>query len=62
MATCGMYTCRKCGVVNLIFGVLLLIAGLGLWSNAPSWFNGWTIIGAYLLLWGVGSGLIGKEH
>ncbi len=62
MATCGMYTCKKCGVVNLIFGILLIIAGLGLWGGAPSWWNGWTIIGVYLLLWGFMSGLIGKEH
>lgn len=57
--TCGMYTCKKCGVVNIIFGILLLIAAL--WSGAPTWFNGWTVIGVYLLLWGIMSSS-GKEH
>ncbi len=48
---CGMNICKKCGTVNLIFGVLFLVASLGLFV-AP-WFNGWTLIGLYLLLWGV---------
>jgi len=60
MATCGMYICKKCGVVNVIFGILFLIAGLGLW-NGPSWWNGWTLIGVYLGLWGIMSSM-GKEH
>ncbi len=59
MATCGMYVCKKCGVSNLIFGLLFLVAGLGLWS--ASWFNGWTILGVFLALWGLMS-LGGKEH
>ena len=60
--TCGMYICKKCGVINLIFGILFLIAGIGLWASAPDWWNGWTLIGVYLLLWGIGSAMIGKEH
>ena len=60
--TCGMYICKKCGVINLIFGILFLIAGIGLWANGPDWWNGWTLIGVYLLLWGIGSAFIGKEH
>ena len=61
MATCGMYICKKCGVLNLIFGILFLCAGLQL-EVLPEWFNGWTILGAYVLLWGLGHALIGKEH
>jgi len=32
-----------------------------LWGSAPSWWNGWTIIGVYLLLWGLMS-TGGKPH
>ncbi len=58
--TCGMYICKKCGVVNIIFGILLLLAGLGVWDG-PMWWNGWTIIGVYLALWGLMASA-GKEH
>ncbi len=37
----------------LLFGILFLIAGLGLWGGAPAWWNGWTLIGAFLLVWGL---------
>jgi len=59
--TCGMYICKKCAVANIIFGILLLVVALGLWSSAPNWWNGWTIIGVYLLLWGLMS-TGGKPH
>lgn len=59
MGSCGMYVCKKCGVVNIIFGILLLVTAL--WGGAPSWFNPWTVIGVYLLLWGIMSSS-GKEH
>ena len=59
MGTCGMYNCKKCGVVNIIFGILLLTVSL--WNGAPAWFNPWTVIGVYLLLWGIMSSS-GKEH
>ena len=26
--TCGMYICKKCGGINLVFGILFLISGL----------------------------------
>ena len=58
---CGMYTCKKCSVANIVFGILLLIVALGLWGSAPAWWNGWTIIGVYLLLWGLGT-VSGKPH
>ena len=59
-STCGMYICKKCGWINLIFGILFLIAAL--WNGLPAWFNPWTLIGLYLLLWGIGSAFMGKEH
>ena len=62
MGTCGMYTCKSCGIFNIVFGILFLIAGTGIWANTPNWFNGWTILGVYVLLWGIMSGVIGKEH
>ena len=65
MATCGMYICKKCGVMNIVFGVLILVVGLGLWEmllgNAPGWWNAWTLIGIYLGLWGIMAST-GKEH
>lgn len=61
MATCGMYICKKCGVMNIVFGVLILVVGLGLWRNAPGWWNAWTLIGIYLGLWGIMAST-GKEH
>ena len=51
MHACGMHLCNKCASVNIIFGLLFLVASLGL-SAAP-WFNGWTIIGVYLVVWGL---------
>ncbi len=59
--TCGMYICKKCAIVNAIFGIILLVAGIGLWKSAPMWFNGWTILGVYLAVWGLFS-LGEKEH
>ena len=41
----------KFSLMVLVFGILFLIAGLGLYSAA--WFNGWTILGAFLALWGL---------
>lgn len=55
---CGMQVCGKCATVNLIFGILFLIAGFGMWSGAPAWWNGWTLIGLFLALWGL-SGFMG---
>lgn len=48
---CGMHLCGKCTWMVLVFGIIFLIAGLGLYSAA--WFNGWTILGAFLALWGL---------
>jgi len=59
VATCGMYICKKCATVNIIFGILFLIVAL--WNNAPWWFNPWTVVGVYVLLWGLFSAT-GKEH
>ena len=39
------------GMMVLIFGILLAVAGLGLF--AASWFNGWTILGVFMILWGL---------
>lgn len=59
--TCGQSICKKCGVVNLIFGILLLIVGLNLWKNSPVWWNAWTLVGLYLGLWGLFAAT-GKPH
>ncbi|MBI5553273.1 MAG: hypothetical protein HY917_00875 [Candidatus Diapherotrites archaeon] len=53
---CGMHLCCKCAPVNLLFGLLFLVAGLGLYS-AP-WFSGWTLIGVYLVVWGLFSMMV----
>lgn len=37
----------------MVFGILFLIVGFNLWAAAPFWFNGWSVIGAYLFLWGL---------
>ncbi|MDE1798195.1 MAG: hypothetical protein KGH63_02205 [Candidatus Micrarchaeota archaeon] len=58
---CGMHLCGKCSMVNLIFGLIFLVAGFGLWGNAPAWFNGWTIVGAYLALWALGMMMMKKR-
>jgi len=50
---CGMHLCKTCTLPNIVFGLLFLIVGFGLWTEAPAWFNGWSIIGAYLALWGI---------
>ena len=50
---CGMHLCGKCSNVVLLFGVLFLVAGFDLWRGAPAWWNGWTLAGAFLLLWGL---------
>lgn len=57
---CGMQICGKCSAVNIIFGILFLIAGLGLFT-AP-WYNGWTLIGVFLALWGLGFYMGGHKH
>ncbi len=57
--TCGMNICKKCAGVNIVFGILFLIAAL--WEAAPSWLNGWTLIGVYLLLWGLASIAMGPH-
>lgn len=46
-----MHICGKCSPMVLLFGLLFLVAGLGLY--AASWFNGWTLIGAFMGLWGL---------
>lgn len=51
MCVCGMHTCGKCSAMVLIFGILFLIAGLGLFT--ASWFNGWFLVGLFLALWGI---------
>ena len=58
---CGMNTCKKCAAVNLIFGILFLVVGLGWWSNAPAWWNGWTLVGLYALLWGLATLTMGPH-
>jgi len=50
---CGMHLCGKCSWSVLVFGLLFLIAGLGLWAGAPAWWNGWTILGAFFFIWGL---------
>ena len=54
MCACGMHLCGKCSMAVLIFGLIWLIAGLGLW-NPGAWFNGWTILGAFAVVWGAGA-------
>ncbi len=58
---CGVHLCGQCALPNFIFGLLFLVAGLGLWSGAPVWFNGWTLVGLYLGLWGLMSMMMGKK-
>ncbi len=50
---CGMHLCGQCSMIVLLFGILFLVAGLGLFT--ASWFTGWTLAGAFLLLWGLSS-------
>ncbi len=53
VCACGMHLCKKCSPVILLFGLLFLVAGFGLWAGAPMWWNGWTLIGVFMLLWGI---------
>lgn len=53
--SCGMHLCGKCAPLTALFGILFLVAGLGLWSGAPMWFNGWTLVGVFLAFLGLGS-------
>ncbi|MBI5177603.1 hypothetical protein HY995_05985 [Candidatus Micrarchaeota archaeon] len=50
MCACGMHACGKCAPMIAVFGLLFLVAGLGLFT-AP-WFNGWTVAGVFMALWG----------
>ena len=50
---CGMHPCGKCAISVLVFGILFLIAGFNLWAAAPAWFNGWTLLGVFMALWGL---------
>jgi hypothetical protein len=50
-----MHLCGKCAPLTALFGILFLVAGLGLWSGAPMWFNGWTLVGVFLAFLGLGS-------
>lgn len=45
---CGMHMCGKCAPITLLFGILFLVAGFGLWNGHPDWFNGWTLVGVFL--------------
>ena len=56
-----MNTCKKCAVVNLIFGILFLMVGLEWGANAPGWWDGWTLVGLYALLWGLASLTMGPH-
>ncbi|HIH37689.1 hypothetical protein J4460_02935 [Candidatus Woesearchaeota archaeon] len=57
--SCGMLICKKCGYVNVVAGILLILSALS--TNAPAWFTPWTIVGLYLILWGAMSAS-GKQH
>ena len=50
---CGMHLCKTCVAPNIIFGLLFLIVGFGVWGDAPAWFNGWSILGLFMALWGI---------
>jgi hypothetical protein len=50
---CGLHLCGKCSKITGLFGIIFLIQGLGLYSEA--WFSGWTIVGVYLALLGLGT-------
>ncbi len=50
---CSMHICGKCAPMILVFGILFLIGGFGLWTGAPAWFNFETIVGVFLALWGL---------
>lgn len=46
---CGMHLCGKCSPMVGVFGILFAVAGLGLY--VANWFNGWTILGVFMILW-----------
>lgn len=50
MCACGMHLCGKCSPMTVLFGLLFLIQGLGLFT--ASWFTFTTIFGLFFLLWG----------
>ncbi len=51
MCACGMHLCSKCSPMTVLFGILFLVAGLGIYT---SWFFKFeTIFGAFFLLWGL---------
>ncbi len=50
---CGMHLCGKCAMPMAVFGLLFMIVGFNLWNGAPGWFNGWSILGVFMALWGV---------
>jgi hypothetical protein len=58
--SCSMHLCKQCAMPNVIFGLLFLILGFGVWTGAPSWFNFSTLVGLYLALWGLMS-MMGKN-
>ena len=53
VCACGMHICQKCAIPMIIFGLLFLVSGLGLWAGAPIWFNLSTLVGLFLALLGV---------
>jgi hypothetical protein len=50
-SVCGVHLCGKCSPLMLLFGILFLIHGLGLFTAL--WFNVTTIFGAFFALWGL---------
>lgn len=58
---CGMHLCGKCAFPQIVFGVLFLAYGLNVWSPG-AWFNGWTILGVYIAVWGACSMMMCKKR
>jgi len=48
---CGMHLCKKCTLPVLMFGLLFIVAGTGVWVGAPVWFNMTTVLGLFMALW-----------
>lgn len=50
---CGLHLCKCCAGANIIFGLLFLVLGFGVWTAAPDYFNFPTLVGFYVLILGL---------
>ena len=55
-----MHICGKCAPMILVFGILFLVVGLNVLPQF-AWLNGWSLLGAGMLIGGVmAAGMIKK--